>query len=216
MSQSIPAPIRPNKILVATDLSAYSDRALDRAVQLSGQWQVPLLAVHAMPLEAAGAWPYEHETSPRAAEDALDLIRKRIQRDLRGEVVDVDIHVREGGPAEVILEVAQRERCDLVVLGDTQDTPARNFLGNTVDSVVRRAPTSVLVVKQRPHGAYQRVQVGTDLTVESRHGLTTAAALFPLAEFTLLHALDIPYKSLWLAPEYRGDLTRWNTATNSP
>src|SRR3546814_10836206 len=55
MSASSPVPARPRRILMATDLSARCDRALDRAVQLSTQWQVPLQVVHAAPREAVGA-----------------------------------------------------------------------------------------------------------------------------------------------------------------
>lgn len=213
MSGSSPAPVRPKKILMATDLDARCDRALDRAIQLAGQWHVPLLVVHAMPREAASRWPYEDESSPRPAADPFEPIRQRIQRDVRGDVADLDIRVEEGEPAEVILDVARREDCDLVVLGDMRDTLGRHLLGSTVEDLVRRSPTSVLIVKQRPRGAYRRVQVGTDFTVESRHGLDAAVALFPLADFTLLHALDIPYKSLWLEPEHRGDLVRMEMAT---
>ncbi len=204
MSGANPVPTRPGRILVATDLSARSDRALDRAIQLCGQWQASLQVVHAARREAVGAW---------AAAETLASIRQRIRRDLHHDAADAGVHVEEGEPAEVILEVARRERCDLVVLGDASEMPGRRLLGSTVETLVRSAPTSVLVVKQRPRGGYRRVLVGTDLTPESRHGLETAAALFPEAGFTLLHALDIPYESLWLDPSRRADLTRMELAT---
>jgi len=57
------------------------------------------------------------------------------------------------------------------------------------------------------------VLVGTDLTPESRHGLEAAAALFPLAAFILLHALDIPYESLWLSPSRSAGLLRMEQET---
>lgn len=194
----------PNRILMATDLSARCDRALDRAIQLSGQWQVPLLVVHAAPRGVIGAW---------SAMETPASLRQRIKRELQGDVADADIHVEEGEPAEVILDVARRERCDLIVLGDASELPGRRLLGNTVETLVRSSPTSVLVVKRRPRSAYRRVLVGTDLTPESRHGLDTATALFPRAELTLLHALDIPYESLWLDPARRADLNRMEMAT---
>lgn len=202
MSDSRQAPARPNKVLVATDFSARSDRALDRAVQLSAQWNARLLVVHAARREIGG-W----------SADTLGSIRERIQRELHGDADGADVLVEEGEPSEVITAVAVREGCDLVVLGDASDAPGRHLLGNTVETLVRKSPTSVLVVKRRPRAAYRRVLVGTDLTPESRHGLEAAAALFPLAEFTLLHALDIPYESMWLDPARRGDLTRMEMAT---
>lgn len=202
MNASGPARAWPGRILMATDLSARCDRALDRAIQLSAQWQVPLQVVHAASREAIGA---------RSAADRLAAIGKRIERDLDDEAIDV--RVEEGDPAEVILDVARRSGSDLIVLGDASGVPGRRLLGNTVETLVRSAPASVLVVKQRPRGGYRRVLVGTDLTPESRHGLETAAALFPDAGFTLLHALDIPYESLWLDARHRGDLARMEMAT---
>lgn len=212
MSESVTAMGAPGRILLATDLGARCDRALDRAVQLAGQWQVPLLVVHALPRASFDPWPYEDEP-PRLAPDPAEHVRQRILGDLRDAVADLRIHVHEGEPADVILDVAARERCDLIVLGTARDTWANSFLGSTVEHLVRRSPASVLVVKQRPRGAYRHVLVGTDFTAESRLGLATAAALFPRAEFTLLHALDIPYKSLWLDEQHRDDFARMEMAT---
>ena len=192
-----PVPRRFERILVASDLGARSDRALDRARQLADAWQVPLLVVHAMP------------RTPDPPEPA----RQRIERALHREAPGAAIHVLEGEPVDVILELAGRERCDLIVVGDEGGGPGQPTAGSTTQALVRKASCSLLVVKRRPRGAYRRVLVGTDLTEESGYGLETAAALFPLAGFTLLHALDIPYASLWLAPDRRGDLLRMERAT---
>ena len=173
--------------MVAHDLGAGSDRAMERARQLAGQWQLPLLVVHALP------------RSPEPPAAAMERIRNL----LGGELPGAGIRVEEGDPVEVILRVAVRERCDLVVLG------GENAMADgTAQSVLDRSPVSTLVARQRPRGAYRRVMVGTDLTPESRHGLEVAAAAFPLADFTLVHALDIPYESLWLAPSRSAGLLR--------
>jgi nucleotide-binding universal stress UspA family protein len=192
-----PVPRRFERILVASDLGARSDRAVDRARQLADAWQVPLLVVHVMPRTPGSPEP----------------VRQRVERELRRAVPAAAIHVLEGEPADAILELAAREGCDLIVLGDGGGSPAQPVAGSTTQALARKAPCSLLVVKRRPQGPYQRVLVGTDLTEESRHGLETAAALFPLARLTLLHALDIPYASLWLAPDRRGELLRMEHAT---
>src|SRR3546814_8664336 len=158
MSASSPVPARPRRILMANDLSARCDRALDRAVQLSTQSQVPLQVVPAAPREAVGA---------RSAADTLASIRKRIERDLDDNAID--LRVEEGEPADVILDVAGRSDSDLIVHGDASGTPGRRLLGNTVETLVRSAPASVLVVKQRPRDPYRRVLVGTDPPPEPPH-----------------------------------------------
>lgn len=199
----------PRRILLATDLSARCDRALDRATQLARQWQVPLLVVHALARERAEPWLGD-DLPPGM--DRAQVIRQRIEHDLRDVVADLEIHVQEGTPGEVILAAADREGCDLIVVGDARDTLRQLMPGSTVEYLVRKSPISVLIVKLRPRGTYQRVLVGTDFTAESRDGLQVAAALFPQAELTLLHALDIPYKSLWLDPQHREDFSRMERA----
>ena len=202
----------PPSILLATDLSARCDRALDRAALLAAHWAVPLHVVHATAAESTGPWPAT-DALPESADDAAESMRQRITGDLRGDVAELVVHVQPGQPAEVILEVAQREGCGLIVLGDARDTLRHQLLGNTVETLVRKSPVSMLIVKRRPRGGYRHVLVGTDFTAESRLGLQVAADLFPQAQFTVLHALDIPYRSLWLDAAHRDDFTRMERST---
>ena len=202
----------PPSILLATDLSARCDRALDRAALLAAHWAVPLHVVHATAAESTGPWPAT-DTLSESADAAAESMRQRITGDLRGDVAELVVHVQPGQPAEVILEVAQREGCGLIVLGDARDTLRHQLLGNTVATLVRKSPVSVLIVKRRPRGGYRHVLVGTDFTAESRLGLQVAADLFPQAQFTVLHALDIPYRSLWLDAAHRDDFARMERAT---
>jgi nucleotide-binding universal stress UspA family protein len=202
----------PPSILLATDLSARCDRALDRAALLATYWKVPLHVVHATAVESAGPWPAT-DILLESADDAAASMRQRISGDLRSDVAELVVHVQPGQPAEVILEVAQREGCGLIVLGDARDTLRRQLLGNTVETLVRKSPVSVLIVKRRPRGGYRHVLVGTDFTSESRLGLQVAAGLFPQAQFTVLHALDIPYRSLWLDAAHRDDFARMERST---
>ena len=202
----------PNRILLATDLSARCDRALDRAAQLARQWQLPLLVVHAAP-RTSESWPVADDApSWRQAPDRTAAIERQIRRDLGERIGELSIHVAEGDPAAVILAATAREGGDLVVLGAPSGSLG-GLLGNTAEQLVRKSPASLLVVKNRPHGAYRHILVGTDFTAESRHGLGTAVALFPGAELVLMHALDIPYQSLWLDPAHRQDFVRMELST---
>src|SRR5699024_4984017 len=98
----------------------------------------------------------------------------------------------------VVPEVAARERCGLIVMG----AGGPSFAGVRVSTIgrqlLRRAACSVLVVKSRPRGPYRHLLVGTDFTAESCRGLETAAAWFADAELSLMHVLDIPYRSMLL------------------
>jgi nucleotide-binding universal stress UspA family protein len=106
--------------------------------------------------------------------------------------------ITEGEPKQMILNVAAREGCGLIIMGasGSSDLFGGMTLGSTIEYLVRKSPVSVLVVKTRPHGAYQNLLVGTDFTDESRYGLEVAAGSFPDSRLTLMHAFDLPYRSL--------------------
>ncbi len=185
--------IPPRRILLATDLSAQSDRALDRAVQVAQTWNAEVVAVHA--IEQAEAWrdpariPSWHNPPDftRRIEDQL--------RDDLGGVASLRIRVVEQPAAEAILAAATADQCDLIVVGDGRHRPLGG-LGATLSELFRTSPVSVLVAKQRVRNPYQRLLVGTDFTDEALIGFEIAAQLFPSARFTLMHAFDLPYRSL--------------------
>ncbi|RBP44262.1 nucleotide-binding universal stress UspA family protein [Roseimicrobium gellanilyticum] len=188
----------PKKILLGTDLSARGDRALDRAAQLARQWDAELLVVHALDRKAEHVSDLVDPLPSWRQSPSQELhIQKQIRRDLREEVAQLKIHIEEGDPAQVILDTAAREGCELIVLGMARDELfGRTLLGSTVEYLLRKSPVSVLVVKTRPNGSYQHVLVGTDFTEESRWGLEVAAHSFPSARLTLMHSFEMPYRAL--------------------
>jgi nucleotide-binding universal stress UspA family protein len=181
--------------LLATDLSARSDRALDRAAELALRWNAELLVVHALEHENISAPEYRGLPAWRRPPNDPAKIERQIRDDVRGDCPALRVHVEEGPAVGVILDAVERHACDLVVLGLGR---ARTLgaLGRTIDELFRRSPVSVLVVKRRPREPYRHVLVGTDLSPEARHGLEVAAAMFPEAMFVLMHAFDMPYRSL--------------------
>lgn len=194
-----PAPSKRPKLLLATDMSARGDRALDRAALLARQWDAELLVLHALQPAPVSPLSAREEDAPtwRRPPDPKRAVEARIRQDLREEGVDFSVIVEEGDLVKSILHVVEREGCDLVVVGSSRhETLGMMMLGNTVDHLVRRSPVSVLVVKSRPRGAYHHLLVGTDFTPESRHGLEIAAKAFPDASITLMHAFELPYRLL--------------------
>ena len=195
------------KILLATDLSARTDRALDRAAQLARQWGAELHVVHAIDPRAVSltdaAYP---RPAWRPSPDRASALHQRIKRDLREEVDQLKIHIEEGDPAHVILEAAKREGVDLIIVGLARDELfGRMLLGHTVEQLVRKSPVSLLVVKSRPAGPYRHVLVGTDFTPESKYGLEAAAGFFPDGQFTVMHGFEMPYKAFMSNPALSQD-----------
>jgi nucleotide-binding universal stress UspA family protein len=196
----------PRKILLATDLSARGDRALDRAAQLARQWRSKLLVVHALekPHVTDPWWTHLEETpSWRRPPDPTKAIAEELRRDAQLEDADLEVHVREGEPADVVISVAEDQQADLIIVGTARnESLGRMMLGDTIENLVRKSPVSVLVVKNRPRGPYRHVLAGTDFTEESRHGLRVATELFPDATIALMHAFELPYRSLLLDTKF--------------
>lgn len=198
----------PQKILVATDLGSTSDRALDRAVQLAQHWQAKLHVVHAMRPEAAESWwPSTHDYLSLYPDNS-EVMKRQIRRDLGEEADDAVIHVNAGEPHQVIQQTAARENCELIIMGAGHQTFSDTIVDNTTAQLLHHSSQSVLIVKSRPYGIYNRILIGTDFTDESRLGLKTATSWFPAANFGLMHVLDIPYRSLLLDAGRKDELIR--------
>jgi nucleotide-binding universal stress UspA family protein len=144
-----------------------------------------------------GPAPVTELPSWRRPLDPHEAARRRVLRDLRGaEGLDVEVLVERGEPAPRILDVVKRLGCELIVTGVARDeTLGRLVLGTTVEALVRRASTPVVVVKSRPRGAYQNVVVATDFSEGSRAALEAALALLPEARVRLFHAYRVPMES---------------------
>lgn len=185
--------ILPSSILVASDLSARSDRALDRAIQLATAWHATVTVLHV--LDKKSPWPeYDRSPSWQRSPDGIARIERELGTDL-SPMTKAKVRIIEGEPDVVIRKVAEEEESDLIIVGEGS---RREFgaASKTLDALFRSAPVSTLVVKQRPRRAYRKILVGTDFTDEALAALEHAAALFPSASLALLHSFELPYRAL--------------------
>ncbi|MGW8309085.1 MAG: universal stress protein [Achromobacter pulmonis] len=181
-------------ILLATDLSARGDRALDRALQLAKELNTKLVVLHVMENHAAPA----RLTTPvwrRLATDHKALAERELAEDLANAGVPTEVVVTKGDPLTCIMETADSFGCSLIIAGIARDeTLGRLLLGTTVEKLVRQARQPVLVVKNRPRKPYRDVLVATDFSAGSRQALRAALQLVPNASLTLFHAYDVPFQ----------------------
>ncbi|MFC4726754.1 universal stress protein [Coralloluteibacterium thermophilus] len=188
--------VPPRAILLATDLSARCDRALDRAVALARQWQARLVvltvldpSVRLLAEAAAGHVPERP--------DPLEAALRRLRADADADDVDLVLRVEEGHPGEALLATALEFDCGLIVTGVARnETLGRRLLGTTVDWLVRRATLPVLVVQNRPRRPYATMVAANDFSTSSRYALRVGAAFFPEGRLTLFHAVDVPLLGL--------------------
>ncbi|MGQ3051581.1 MAG: universal stress protein [Roseateles sp.] len=185
----------PQTVVLATDMSGRCDRALARAVQLSGTWRARLLVVHALEDDEAGqaAEAARRPPSWRQPESHEAAVAQRLRDDLAGEGITADVQTARGAPAAVVLEAARREQAQLVITGLAQDQPGvRRRVGTMADTLLRDPlDVPLLVVRARSSGPYRHVLVATDFSPASRAALATAAHWFKSAGLTLFHAFEV-------------------------
>ncbi|HMN35628.1 MAG TPA: universal stress protein [Chiayiivirga sp.] len=187
----------PGTILLATDLSARCDRALDRAVQLARQWQARLVAVTVVDPGTLS------ETRVRAApqpswggDDNGPVARtlRQLRRDAAATDVDIVVRVEEGRVNETLARVAAEEGAGLIVTGIARsESLGRTVLGSTVDWLVRHATVPVLVVRDRTRGAYRNIVLASDFSPSARLALERAAGLFAGVPMTVFNAFEVPF-----------------------
>jgi nucleotide-binding universal stress UspA family protein len=175
-------------ILLATDLSARGDRALDRAILLARQLRKPLIALHVIESQARALLSPQCPQSEREAR-----ARQALLRDLQDVAVDVKVLVKSGDPVRTLRQAADDSGCSMIVAGVARDeTLGRILLGTTVERLVRESAVPVLVVKRRARRPYRNALVASDFSEGSRHALRAALGLLPATGLTLFHAFDLP------------------------
>jgi len=146
-------PIRIARILVPIDFSEHSATVLEWAAHLAEQHDAKVFLLHAyhLPVEfqqLEGAYlPADFWSNVR--EEATKSLAQHAKQ-LRDKSIEVEEIVREGYPATVIEDEAQRIGADLIVIGTHGLSGLKHLLlGSIAERVVQKAPCAVLTVKQR-------------------------------------------------------------------
>ncbi|GGH43163.1 universal stress protein [Frigidibacter albus] len=177
------------KILLATDFSERSDRALRRATLLARQFGASLALIHVV-----------DDDQPRRIVEAEQQEAGRLLRQMAATLRDVDgvaceTRVILASPfAGVATAVAEMEP-DLLVIGPHRRQILRDvFIGTTAERTIRLVHCPVLMVNAAPAGPYRHVLQTTDLSEGSRDALRRLAALeiAGAARSSLLHVFDAP------------------------
>jgi len=144
-----PAPVfNLKKILVPVDFSECSDKALEYAAALAGEFAAKITLLHVVqPYPGVpDFYNLPVESLPDTKED-LEALRKTV-----GDAVDCQTSVRFGKPATEIIDAASDLDVDLIILSTHGHTGVtRAILGSTTEQVVRRAGCPVLVVRPKEH-----------------------------------------------------------------
>ena len=137
------------KILVATDGSSESDRALDKAAELAVAQGAELLVINvAEDFCPEGLVEIDCDTvAAITRKESKDILSRAMKR-LEGKGLKTRGCIEQGSPAEMIVDLAAREEVDsIVIAAHGKHGVKRLVLGSVSARVVEWAPCTVSVVK---------------------------------------------------------------------
>lgn len=181
------------RIVVATDFSERSDRAIRRATLLARTFDAKVTLVHVVDDDQP-----QHliDVSEQATRDLLEELVKSL-REIDG--LDCQFRIALGDPFEKITELAREEEADLLVVGPHRRQILQDvFVGTTAERTIRTSDRPVLMANAVPVGAYRQIMIATDLSDCSANALRAAKGLKLLdkSPASVLYVFDVPATGL--------------------
>ncbi len=181
------------RILLATDFSEASERALSYAIAFCARYASDLFIVHATdpePREAIPMDPLPRELDRRRIEAERQM--KRLGKSAKLKDLPHNLVVEKGEVWTVLSSAIEREHIDLLIMGTHGRRGFRKLaLGSVAEEVLHLAPCPVLTV-------------GPNVTPASAHAVNFAEILFA-ADFGEASNNALPY-AIALAQDCGGHL----------
>ncbi|HEX4733511.1 MAG TPA: universal stress protein [Thermoleophilaceae bacterium] len=142
-------------IVVGTDGSDTAKEAVRQATELAKAVGGRILLVSAYePVpesrlrQEASDVPADVSWMVNPREDVQGVLDDAAERIKANGLAEVETYAREGDPADAILDVAEEQKADLIVVGNKGMTGARRFLlGSVPNKVSHHAPCNVMIVR---------------------------------------------------------------------
>jgi nucleotide-binding universal stress UspA family protein len=142
-------------IVVGTDGSDTAKTAVRYAIDLARELGARLLIVSAYEAIADQRLRAERVEVPKdlqwmvnPRDDVLTMLDAAKAEAVSTGIDQVETFARQGDAADAILDIAEEQRSDLIVVGNRGMTGAKRFLlGSVPNKVSHHAPCSVLIVR---------------------------------------------------------------------
>lgn len=147
----------PKRILVPTDFSDYSDKALLQAVDVAKKFNARIDLLHVID-EGLQQCAADYCLSPdvmkqidkesrKTSEEKLNEASTRISA---SPEIELEKAVRKGNPADEILKEQKEKKIDLIVMASHGRSGIMKYLiGSVADKVMRSAGCAVLLVRAK-------------------------------------------------------------------
>ena len=144
--------IKIKKILVPTDFSENSLKAIRHAVAFAKTFKASVTLLHVVEIHFGGAI-YGPLDFPMLEKDFVDSSDKQLtelaEKTASTEGITVDKVTKSGHTIVEIVDYARENAVDLIIISTHGHTGlAHVLLGSTAENIVRHAPCPVLVVRE--------------------------------------------------------------------
>lgn len=134
-----------SKALVAYDGSAASKNAVELAMEMAKDSdQTQFLFVHILKLPPVRSGTGVEAMFAEEAQNTLADLERMIEP--LGDRAQARI-MRGTAPAEVLIDGAKEESCDLIIMGSRGRSGVKGYLGSVSYAVVQESPIAVLIAK---------------------------------------------------------------------
>ena len=197
MSTQTASRIAFDRILLATDFTSASDKALEYALSLARYYDSKLVVAHIVPpvvISRDGEDWFSKTDLQRQANEQM----KALSKDLEDKGISFQTRIEEGPTRKHLVDTAERTKADLIVMGTHGLLKVDKFmLGSMAEAVLRSTSRPVLTVgpnvTRRPQYElrFKNIILATELPPASDRAARYAFSLGQehQAHITLVHVL---------------------------
>ena len=192
------------KILVAVDSSESSKNALHQAFKLANEEKCWITVTSVVP-------PYEGDIDLTGVRDIMASLRKPCEDALADaqKIADeertlIKTVCEEGETYERIVDLADAENCDIIVMGRRGlRRIERALVGNVTARVIGHTQRDVLVVPRDTRVGWKKILVATDGSIYSKVAIEKAISFAQSygGELVVVSVVDVPTEFYAEAPQ---------------
>jgi nucleotide-binding universal stress UspA family protein len=195
--------IQLQNILFLTDFSPAANAAIPYAAEVAKRFGAKVFALHMRtpvinPMTEPATWAGLEEAAEAEATNQRETLRKSFAG------LDPQVLIEEGDLYAKVLEVVEKNKIDLIVLGTRgRSGVAKFFLGSVAEEIFRQAPCPVFTVGPFTPGGALRASLGNGTIKE----IVYATDFSPESVSAAAHAIS-------LAQEFQAHLTLMHVIAN--
>jgi len=148
--------LMPTKILVPTDFSTYSDKALRQAFDIAKQYNAKVYVIHVVHEKITDTiddygitYPsYVKENEGKMIDEAKKKMKEQIDKFPQSKELEIESDVQIGNISEAILQEEKNKGIDLIVIASLgRSGIAKYLIGSVARNVLKGAKCPVLLTK---------------------------------------------------------------------